>query len=97
MILYDEVKFNTNEYISNLKQYAKNEVYSELLSSLSKNSNHLNLVTEILTTKLNQFVTRTRKNQQQSSYYAAGTTVETPSEDLYTYDDNESVTAETRF
>jgi hypothetical protein len=48
-------------------------------------------------TKLNQFVTRTRKNQQQSPYYTTCTNGGTPSEDLYTYDDNESVTAETRF
>jgi hypothetical protein len=49
-------------------------------------------------TKLNEFVTRTKKTQQQQSPYdAICTNGETPSEDLYTYDDNESVTAETRF
>ena len=50
-------------------------------------------------TKLNEFVSRTRKShqQQQSPYYSACLETGTPTEDLYTFDDNESVTAETRF
>ncbi|CAF5191060.1 unnamed protein product, partial [Rotaria magnacalcarata] len=40
---------------------------------------------------------RNRKSQQQASYYTPCVNVETPSEDIYIYDDNESVTAETRF
>jgi len=49
-------------------------------------------------TKLNEFVTRTKKTtQQQSPYYTTCMNGGTPSDDLYTYDDNESVTAETRF
>ncbi|CAF4567899.1 unnamed protein product, partial [Rotaria magnacalcarata] len=47
-------------------------------------------------TKLNEFVSRNRKSQQQASYYTPCVNVETPSEDIYIYDDNESVTAETR-
>jgi len=45
-------------------------------------------------TKLNEFVTRTKKNQQQQQqqqstpYYTTCTNGETPSDDLYTYDDN---------
>jgi hypothetical protein len=48
-------------------------------------------------TKLNEFVTRTKKNQQQSPYYTTCTNDGTPIDDLDMYDDNESVTAETRF
>ena len=47
-------------------------------------------------TKLNEFVTRTRKNQQQSPYYTTCVNDAIPSEDFSIYDDNES-TAETRF
>jgi hypothetical protein len=46
--------------------------------------------------KLNEFVTRTRRTQQQSPFYTAVRPMGTPTEDLYTCDDNESVTAETR-
>jgi hypothetical protein len=49
-------------------------------------------------TKLNEFVTRTKKTQQQSPYYTTCTNGGTPIDDLDLYDDdNESVTAETRF
>lgn len=49
-------------------------------------------------TKLNQFVTRAKKNHRQSSpYYTTCANGGIPSDDIYTYDDNESVTAETRF
>ena len=50
-------------------------------------------------TKLNQFVSRTKKTttQNPSPYYTSCRSSEMPSEDIYTYDDNESVTAETRF
>ena len=44
-------------------------------------------------TKLNQFVSRTKKSHQQSPYC----TVLATTEDFYTFDENESVTAETRF
>ena len=48
-------------------------------------------------TKLNEFVTRTKKNQQQSPYYTTCINAGTPIDDLNIYDENESVTAETRF
>lgn len=48
-------------------------------------------------TKLNEFVSRTRRNQQQSPYYTTCGNGGTPTEEIYGYEDNESVTAETRF
>lgn len=48
-------------------------------------------------TKLNEFVTRSKKNQQQSPYYTTCINAGTPIDDLDIYDENESVTAETRF
>ena len=48
-------------------------------------------------TKLNEFVTRTKKNQQQCPYYTTCINAGTPIDDLDIYDQNESVTAETRF
>lgn len=45
-------------------------------------------------TKLNEFMSRTRKSQQQRSSTGERAT---PTEDLYTFDENDSVTAETRF
>jgi hypothetical protein len=85
----------TDHYLSNINQW-KQEQQRQMESDDEDNISENSMLWQART-KLNQFVSRTRKNQQQSSYYTAGTTVETPSEDLYTYDDNESVTAETRF
>lgn len=48
-------------------------------------------------TKLNEFVARARKSHQPTAFYPSCVERGTPTEDLYTFDDNESVTAETRF
>ena len=40
----------------NLKLYARNEIFNELMISLKKNIEHFNLVSEIVGSKLNSFI-----------------------------------------
>ena len=53
---YEDLKFNIKEYRMNLKLYARNEIFNELMISLKKNLEHFNLVCEIVGSKLNSFV-----------------------------------------
>ena len=53
---YEDIKFNIKEYRMNLKLYAKNEIFDELMTSLKKNLEHFNLVCEIVGSKLNSFI-----------------------------------------
>jgi len=48
-------------------------------------------------TKLNEFVSRARKNLHHPSIRYGIAAIGCPSDDAYTFDDNQSVTAETRF
>ncbi|CAF1117464.1 unnamed protein product [Rotaria sordida] len=86
----------TDHHLSNIekwKQEQQRQIESDDEDNISENS-----MLWQARTKLNEFVTRTRKTQQQQSpYYTTCTNGGTPSEDIYMYDDNESVTAETRF
>jgi hypothetical protein len=53
---YEDLKFNIKEYRMNLKLYARNEIFNELMISLKKNIEHFNLVCEIVGSKLNSFI-----------------------------------------
>jgi hypothetical protein len=84
----------TDHHHSNIdkwKQEQQRQMESDEEDNISENS-----MLWQARTKLNEFVNRSKRNQQQSPYYTC-TNGGTPSEDIYTYDDNESVTAETRF
>src|SRR5437773_1711922 len=53
--IQEDIKFNIKEYRTNLKQYARNEVFLELLNNLNKKSQHFNLILEIISTKFSSF------------------------------------------
>ena len=85
----------TDHHLSNIdkwKQEQQRQTESDDEDNISENS-----MLWQARTKLNEFVNRSKRNQQQSPYYTTCTNGGTPSEDMYTYDGNESVTAETRF
>ncbi|UJR14129.1 hypothetical protein I4U23_001123 [Adineta vaga] len=91
----DRQQYQTTDHLGNIdrwKQEQQRHIESDDEDCISENS-----MLWQARTKLNEFVTRTRRNQQQSPYYTTGTNDGTPTEDLYTFDDNESVTVETRF
>lgn len=86
----------TDSHLSNVEKW-KQEQQRHAESDEDDNVSENSMLWQART-KLNEFVSRSRKNQQSPSpYYAPCSNVETQSEDLYIYDDNESVTAETRF
>lgn len=85
----------TDHHLSNIGKW-KQEQHRQIESDEEDNISENSMLWQART-KLNDFVTRSRKNQQQTPYYAASNTGGATSEDIYIYDDNESVTAETRF
>ncbi|CAM2697728.1 unnamed protein product [Rotaria socialis] len=84
-----------DHHLSNIQKW-KQEQQRQMESDDEDNISENSMLWQART-KLNEFVSRNRKSQQQASYYTPCVSVETPSEDIYIYDDNESVTAETRF
>jgi hypothetical protein len=92
----DRQHYQTTDHIMHHIDKWKNDSQRQTESDDDDNISESSMLWQART-KLNEFVSRARRNQQQSPYYSACMQIGAPTDDLYTYDDNESVTAETRF
>jgi hypothetical protein len=88
----------TDHHLSNIDKWKQEQQQQRQIDSDEEDNISENSMLWQARTKLNEFVSRTKRNHRQSSpFYTTCTNNGIPSDDIYAYDDNDSVTAETRF